>query len=60
MQELVRIRRKTMKAVEAARKMGVSKQHLFNVETGYSGDPSIKTVERYAKAIGVRLVVIPD
>jgi transcriptional regulator with XRE-family HTH domain len=57
MKKLVRHRRKTMSASEAARKMNVSRQQLWNIESGYQGHPSILTVEKYAKAIGARLLV---
>ena len=46
-----------MSASEAARKMNVSRQQLWNIESGYQGHPSILTVEKYAKAIGARLLV---
>lgn len=58
MKELVRLRRKKMTASEAARKMGVSRQQVYNVETGCQGHPTIHTVERYAKAIGARVTVV--
>jgi transcriptional regulator with XRE-family HTH domain len=58
MKELVKLRRRKMKAAEAARKMGVSRQQIYNIESGYQGDPTILTVERYAKAIGVKLEVL--
>lgn len=58
MKKLVRLRRKKMTASEAARKMGVSRQQVYNIESGYQGHPSILTVERYAKAIGAKLVVL--
>lgn len=43
---------------EVARKMGVSRQQVYNIETGRQGYPSILTVERYAKAVGARVVVV--
>jgi DNA-binding phage protein len=43
---------------EIARKMGVSRQQVYNIETGRQGHPSILTVERYARAVGARLMVI--
>lgn len=58
MKRLVRLRRKKMTASEAARRMGVTRQQVFNVESGYQGDPSTKTMERYAKAIGAKVVVL--
>lgn len=58
MRELVQLRRKKMTASEAARKMGVSRQQVYNVETGCQGHPTIHTVERYAKAIGARVTVV--
>lgn len=57
MKDLIRVRRSRMTASEAARKMNVSRQQIFNIESGNSGDPSILTIERYAKAIGAKLVV---
>lgn len=39
--------------------MGVSRQQIYNIETGINGYPSIVTVERYAKAIRCRLVALP-
>jgi transcriptional regulator with XRE-family HTH domain len=47
-----------MTAAEAARKMGVSRQQVYNIENATQGAPSIVTVERYAKAIGARLKVV--
>lgn len=47
-----------MTASEAARKMGVSRQMVYNVEVSYQGDPSTKTMERYAKAIGAKILVV--
>lgn len=58
MRRLVRLRRKKMTASEAARRMGVSRQQVYNIESEYQGAPSILTVERYAKAIGARVVVL--
>lgn len=58
MRDLVRLRRKTMTASEVARRMGVTRQQIFNVETGRQGHPSILTVERYAKAVGAKLKVV--
>lgn len=58
MQKLVRLRRKKMTASEAARRMGVSRQQVYNIESEYQGAPSILTVERYAKAIGAKIVVL--
>lgn len=58
MKSLVRFRRKKMTASEAARRMKVSRQQIYNIESGYQGDPSILTVERYAKAIGAKVKVI--
>jgi DNA-binding XRE family transcriptional regulator len=57
MKSLVRIRRERMTAAEAARRMGVSRQQVCNIEKGYQGDPSLRTAVEYAKAIGARLVV---
>lgn len=38
--------------------MGVSRQQVYEMETGRSGDPTARTLERYAKAIGVHIVVV--
>lgn len=57
MQELVEIRRKRMSASEAARRMDVSRQQIYNIENATSGSPSLTTIERYAKAVGARLLV---
>ncbi len=43
---------------EIARRMGISRQQVYGMETGRGGDPSSRTLEKYAKAIGVRIVVI--
>ena len=58
MRKLVRLRRKKMTASEAARRMGVTRQQVYNIESEYQGAPSILTVERYAKAIGARVTVL--
>src|SRR5690606_2819961 len=59
LRQLVRLRRKKRLAQsEVARKMGVTRQQVYNIETGRQGHPSILTVERYARAIGARLVVV--
>lgn len=58
MRALVRLRRETLSQVEAAEKMGMSRQQLSNIEAGRQGNPSILTVERYAEALGVELVVV--
>lgn len=58
MKALIRVRRKRMTASEAARKMKVSRQQVHNIESGNCGDPSILTIERYAKAIGAKVVVV--
>lgn len=43
-----------------AKKMGVTKQQISNLEREGYGDPSIRTIERYAKAIGCKLSVLVD
>lgn len=58
MKDLVRLRKRKMTASEAARSMEVSRQQIYNIESGCQGHPTILTVERYAKAIGVRVVVV--
>jgi transcriptional regulator with XRE-family HTH domain len=58
LQELIQIRRSGgLSQVEVADRMGMSRQQLSNIENGRQGCPSISLVERYAEAIGVRLVV---
>lgn len=57
MKRLVCLRRRRMTASELARKMGVSRQQICNIEKGYQGDPSLRTVVSYAKAVGARLVI---
>lgn len=59
MKQLIRLRRKKMTGAEAAEKMGVSRQAVWNLESGQDGSPTLRTVERYAKAVGARLVVEP-
>lgn len=58
MKRLVSLRRKKMTASDLARKMKVTRQQICNIEKGYQGDPSLRTVVLYAKAIGARLVVL--
>jgi transcriptional regulator with XRE-family HTH domain len=57
MQDLVYIRKGRMTAVEAAKRMDVTRQQIWNVENSTQGAPSIVTVERYARAVGARLKV---
>jgi len=59
MRALVRLRRKKMRASEVARRMGVARQQIYNIETERQGPPSILTVERYAKAVGAKIKVVP-
>lgn len=40
--------------------MGVSRQQVNNIETGRQGHPSILTVERYARAVKAKLMVVLD
>lgn len=56
-QELVRIRAGRMTAVEAAARMGVSRQQIWNIENSIQGPPSVTTLERYARAVGARVLV---
>lgn len=58
MRELIHLRRKKMTASEAARKMKVSRQQVYNIETGCQGHPTIHTVERYARAVGAKVVIV--
>jgi transcriptional regulator with XRE-family HTH domain len=60
LKELVKLRRKrNLTPSEVARKMGVSRQQIYNIESGLQGDPSSRTLERYAKAIGAKVIVQP-
>ena len=56
-QVLVRIRTSRMTAVEAANRMGVSRQQIWNIENSIQGPPSVTTLERYARAVGAKVVV---
>lgn len=59
LRQLVRLRRrKKLAQSDIARKMGVTRQQVYNIETGRQGHPSILTVERYARAVGARIVVV--
>jgi transcriptional regulator with XRE-family HTH domain len=58
MKALIQLRRKTMSQAEAAAKMGMSRQQLSNIEADRQGNPSILTVERYARALGVEIQVV--
>jgi transcriptional regulator with XRE-family HTH domain len=61
MKQLVKLRRKRkIRASEVARRMGIARQQVYNIETGRQGYPSIHTIERYAKAVGARIAVIDD
>lgn len=57
--DLLKLRRSQgISPSEIARRMGMSRQQVYGMESGQSGDPSARTLERYAKAIGVRIVVV--
>ena len=57
--QLIRIRRrKKLRQAEVARRMGVTRQQVFNLETGRQGHPSIHTLERYARAVEARIHVV--
>ena len=55
--QLIRLRRSRMTQAELARKMDISRQQASNIESDRQGNPSILTIEKYAKAVGARLVV---
>lgn len=56
LRDLIRLRHKQrLSQAEVARRMGVSRQQVYNIESGRQGDPSARTLERYAKAIGAKL-----
>lgn len=57
LKELIRLRRQRMSQSDMARRLGVSRQQVYNIESGRQGHPSIKTLEKYAKAVGARIVV---
>jgi len=46
-----------MTAVDAAARMGVSRQQIWNIENAIQGPPSVTTLERYARAVGAKVVV---
>lgn len=59
LQQLVRLRlKKQLRQTDIARRMKVTRQQVYNIETGRQGHPSILTVEKYAKAVGARVVVV--
>jgi transcriptional regulator with XRE-family HTH domain len=59
LKSLVRLRRKKdLRPSEVARRMGITRQQVYGLETGRNGDPSARTLERYAKAIGAKIVVV--
>jgi transcriptional regulator with XRE-family HTH domain len=56
---LVRLRRKKkMTQVEVGRRMKKSRQQVSNLESGRQGNPSIKSLEEYARAVGANLKVV--
>lgn len=59
LKNLIRLRSKRMTQSELARKLGVSRQQVYNIESGRQGHPSIQTIERYAKAVGAKILVVP-
>lgn len=58
LRDLIKIRRQRMSQADMARKMGVSRQQVYNIESGRQGHPSIKTLEKYAKAVGAKIIVM--
>ena len=58
LKDLIRLRKSRMTQAEVARKMKVSRQQVYNIESGYAGDPSVRTLERYAKAIGAKIQIV--
>jgi DNA-binding phage protein len=48
-----------MSASEVARRMEVSRQQVYNLENITQGSPMFSTVERYARAVGAKIVVVP-
>lgn len=57
LRELIRLRRQRMSQADMARRLGVSRQQVYNIESGRQGHPSIKTLEKYAKAVGAKIIV---
>ena len=58
LQQLVRLRvKRKLRQSDVARLMHVTRQQTFNLETMRQGYPSIRTLERYAKAVGAKIVV---
>lgn len=55
---LIHLRSQRITASEMARRLGVSRQQVYNIESGRQGHPSIKTIEKYAKAIGVKIIIV--
>lgn len=60
LEQLVRFRvKRKLRQSEVARRMGAARQQVYNLETGRQGAPSIVTIERYAKAVGAKIVIVP-
>jgi transcriptional regulator with XRE-family HTH domain len=58
LRQLVRLRiRRKLRQSDVARLMKVSRQQAYNLESMRQGYPSIRTLERYAKAVGAEIVV---
>jgi DNA-binding XRE family transcriptional regulator len=59
LRQLVHLRRRReLSQAEVARRMGVTRQQVYSIETGRQGHPSILTIVRYAKAVGARIEVV--
>jgi len=54
----VEMRSKKFTPSQIAKKMGTSRQQIYNIESGRN-HPTIKTLEKYAKAVGARLAIVP-
>jgi transcriptional regulator with XRE-family HTH domain len=56
--QLLRIRRKmNLRPCDVARRMGVSRQRVYNIETGRIAEPKLSTLEKYARAVGATIEV---
>jgi transcriptional regulator with XRE-family HTH domain len=56
LKQIVGLRRERMSQAEVAKRMGVSKQRVSNLEKGTSA-PTLKTLEKYAEAVGATVLV---
>jgi transcriptional regulator with XRE-family HTH domain len=58
LRDLIRLRnKKRMTQSEVASKMEVSRQQVNNIESGRQKDITVRTLERYAKAVGASIML---